>query len=219
MKKPLLIFDYDGTLHNTILIYEKAFRQCYAWLVEEGHTKQAVIPRERIAGWLGMNSRDMWNSFLPQLPESVKKEAGNRIGTAMVEQICHHQAQWYPGAEKVLNQLKEEGYSMVILSNCKIAYHQVNWQEFGMERWFMDFFDCESFDFRPKTEIIQEIKKALSPPFIVIGDRYSDLACARACQSPFIGCQYGFGEPGELEEADVLVDSVEKLPAAIASCC
>lgn len=71
-KKPTLIFDYDGTLHNTIVIYESAFRQCYDWLVKEGYAPVQKISTERISGWLGMNSREMWESFLPELPSEIK---------------------------------------------------------------------------------------------------------------------------------------------------
>lgn len=27
-----IIFDYDGTIHNTLGIYEPAFREAYQWL-------------------------------------------------------------------------------------------------------------------------------------------------------------------------------------------
>ena len=33
--KPTLIFDYDGTIHNTMVIYESVFRKNYEWLVKE----------------------------------------------------------------------------------------------------------------------------------------------------------------------------------------
>lgn len=85
--KPTLIFDYDGTIHNTIVIYESAFRQCYDWLVREGYAKKREIPREQIAGWLGMNSREMWSSFMPELLTEIREEAGRRVGGAMVEQM------------------------------------------------------------------------------------------------------------------------------------
>lgn len=213
--KPTLIFDYDGTIHNTMVIYESSFRKTYAWLVQEGYAAERQIPSEQIAGWLGMNSRDMWNAFMPGLAQEVKEEASLRTGTDMVKQVREHKAVWYPGAEKVLDELYEAGYPMVILSNCKIAYHEAHWQEFSMERWFSAFYDCESYAFAPKTEIIREVQKAFHGPYIVIGDRYSDLACARACNSPFIGCSYGFGQEGELEEADALIESIEELPGRI----
>lgn len=210
--KPTLVFDYDGTIHNTIVIYESAFRQCYAWLVEKGYAPEQEISAETIAGWLGMNSREMWNSFLPELSGEIKEEASRRVGDAMVGQIRARRAVWYPGAEETLDELRSEGYSMVILSNCKAAYRKANWEVFGMERWFSAFYDCESFGFAPKTEIIKAVKKSFDTPFIVIGDRKSDRDCALAGRSPFIGCLYGFGEEKELEGADAFVDSVRELP-------
>ena len=119
------------------------------------------------------------------------------------------------GAAKVLDELKREGYTMLILSNCKIAYREANWKEFSMERWFSAFYDCESFEFAPKTEIIRQVQKSFPGPFLVIGDRYGDLECARACRSPFIGCRYGFAKENELDGADALADSVEELPDKI----
>lgn len=213
--KPTLIFDYDGTIHNTMVIYESSFRKTYDWLVEEGYAPKQQIPSGQIAGWLGMNSRDMWNSFLPELRQEVKEEASLRTGRDMVKQVREHKAVWYPGEEAVLNELHMAGYQMLILSNCKIAYREVHWKEFSMERWFSAFYDCESYAFAPKTEIIKEVQKAFPGPFIVIGDRHSDFACARASKSPFIGCRYGFGEEGELEGADSLVESIGELPERI----
>ena len=213
--KPTLIFDYDGTIHNTMIIYESAFRQCYAWLVKEGYAPEMEIPTETVAGWLGMNSWEMWDSFLPELPGTIKEAASRRVGDSMVEQIQNHQAKWYAGAEKVLDELKADGYTMVILSNCKIAYRKANWKEFCMERWFSGFYDCESFDFAPKNKIIKKVQKDFAAPFVVIGDRRSDLDCAAACQCPFIGCLYGFGKDNELDGADSFVKSVRDLGITI----
>lgn len=50
--KPTLIFDYDGTIHNTIVIYESAFRQCYDWLVREGYAKNGRFPGNRLPAGL-----------------------------------------------------------------------------------------------------------------------------------------------------------------------
>lgn len=213
--KPTLIFDYDGTIHNTMVIYERAFRGCYEWLVAKGYAPRQEIPTEQIAGWLGMNSRDMWNSFLPELPEELKERASRRVGESMAKQILSHRAIWYPGAEEVLEQLKEEGYTMVIVSNCKILYHRANWNEFSMERWFAQFYDCETFGFAPKAEIIREVKKKYDMPYLFIGDRRGDLECARAWNSPFIGCGYGFGSDEELKEADAVAKSPQMLPELI----
>ncbi len=213
--KPTLIFDYDGTLHQTMAIYEPAFRRCHQWLVESGYAPEQKIGAGQIAGWLGMNSREMWNAFLPELGEELREEASRRVGEAMVEQIRNHCAIWYPGAEKALDELKADDYVMVMVSNCKIAYREANWQVFGLGKWFSAFYDCETFGFAPKTEIIREVQKTYPGPFIVIGDRRGDLECARACGSLFIGCRYGYGGRGELEGAAGFADSAGQLPGEV----
>ncbi len=39
-----------------------------------------------------------------------------------------------------------------------------------MERWFEQFYDCESYGFCPKTEIVQEVIRDYPGPYLVIGD-------------------------------------------------
>ena len=217
--RPTLVFDYDGTIHNTMKIYESAFRETFAWLVENNYTKMQNISSERIAGWLGLNSKEMWNSFLPELPYELKEEASRRVGEAMIKQIVSHRAVWYPGAEEMLNELKNRGYTMLVLSNCKIAYREAHWKEFRMERWFTRYYDCESFAFAPKTEIITQVQREYPGPYIVIGDRKSDLECANACGSPFVGCAYGFGSEGELEGADAMAGDVKDILQCVEQIC
>ena len=71
----------------------------------------------------------------------------------------------------MLTTLKNQGYYLVVLSNCKTAYRKAHWEEFGMKRWFERFYDCESYGFRPKTEIVQDIIREYPGPYLVIGNR------------------------------------------------
>ena len=155
------------------------------------------------------------DTFLPELDQRYKDQASAIVGDSMVRQIRKHRAVWYPGAEEMLTALKNRGYHLVILSNCKVAYRKAHWEEFRMERWFEQFYDCESYGFCPKTEIVQEVIRDYPGPYLVIGDRRQDLECARSCKSPFIGCLYGYGEKGELDGADYFVKSVEEITGII----
>ena len=47
-----IIFDYDGTIHNTLGIYEPAFREAYQWLSEQNVVEEQKIETAQIAGWL-----------------------------------------------------------------------------------------------------------------------------------------------------------------------
>ena len=99
MMTKTIIFDYDGTIHHTLGIYEPAFRETYQWLTEQKVTEEREIGSVEIAGWLGLNSKEMWNTFLPELDQSYKEQASRMVGDLMVRQIRKHKAVWYPGAD------------------------------------------------------------------------------------------------------------------------
>ena len=217
--KPFLMFDYDGTIHRTMKIYLKAFQETYDWLVSIDKAVPKKYKEEEVAEWLGMNAHDMWDLFMPTLPTRIKEEGSYRIGKAMLAQIEAHQAEWYDGAEEMLTALKEQGFEMVVLSNCKKAYRDANWKEFRMDRWFSKFYDCESYDFLPKSMIAQFISKEYDAPFVIIGDRYSDIACAAEGRGFSIGCMYGYGKNSELYSASFLAEEISDIPELVDRIC
>ncbi len=210
-----LIFDYDGTLHNTLPLYAPALRGEYARLVAEGLAPERELTDKEIGGWLGYNARDMWQGFLPELPPSRMEEAARRVGAAMEENITRYAA-FYPGVEETLDVLYAQGHQMVILSNCKTAYLEAHRRHFGLEKWFAGFYPCEAYGFVPKEEIYPHIARRFSGPYVMIGDRASDLKVGIAHGFPAIACAYGFGEPKEWKGAAAVMDSIRQLPAILA---
>ena len=117
-----IILDYDGTIHDTMRIYKKAFLKAYEWLVQEGKAVRREFDDSQISRWLGFNSKEMWNTFMPTLEEEYKTKASGMIGEFMVQQVIQGGASLYDGAEKVLEELKRDGNRLIFLSNCKEAY-------------------------------------------------------------------------------------------------
>lgn len=230
--KPVLIFDYDGTLHETMRIYAPAVYDTVRWLNTSCGVSVSVPDDARIQSWLGMNTADMWNSFMPDLDADLKKRAALRIGDGMLANLKAGRGGWYDGTEEMLDALAGAGFTMAVLSNCGISYAREHWNAFGMERWFTAFFPCECWDNAPKDGIMRDIardfdaavqktpvrkmsgdgarvavrKAPETPRFLVIGDRDSDFAAARRIGAPFIGCGYGYGLPEELAGADAVAD-------------
>jgi phosphoglycolate phosphatase len=157
--KPILIFDYDGTLHETMRIYAPAIRKVVRWLKDSCGVSVEVPPDQRISSWLGMNTADMWKDFMPELPEDLKKKAGKRVGDFMLEGLRTGRGAWYSGVPEMLDTFSGEGYSMAVLSNCGIGYAKAHWDTFSMDRWFTAFFPCECWDNAPKTEIMADIAR------------------------------------------------------------
>lgn len=209
-----LVFDYDGTIHETLVVYEPVIREVVAELEEKGlicKGKRAELTQDMIAGWLGVNAKEMWQQFQPDFSDEQRDMASAMVGERIEQFIRDGRGRWYEGAEEVLDDLKAKGYSMVILSNSKIKTRDFHFDFFNMKRWFDRWYDCESYGWAPKTEIIQDIKRQYGDDLVVIGDRKADIDAAVAAAVASIGCLYGYGSEAELGEATVKINDIREL--------
>lgn len=208
----VLIFDYDGTLNNSGLIYVPAFLNMYETMVRDGIAEARDWEPEEITRFLGYSAVEMWLEFMPDISRDLMSYYSASLGEEMLAMIEHGEARWYDGAEATLQALRDRGYRMVVLSNCKKHYMDVNREAFGMDRFFERYYDCESFDFAPKPEIFRDIhRECEAKRYIVIGDRRHDLEVAKEHDLLCIGCRYGYGKTEELEDADYQIEKIEEL--------
>lgn len=206
-----LLFDYDGTLHDSLAIYAPAVQQAYDTLVSKGLAQPKTWDRDTIRHWIGLSPEEMWNRFQPHLSQEEKQAGSAQIGRRMQELVEEGRARLYPGAPQVLDELKKRGVGMLLLSNCPVSYLQAHTACFGLERWFDGLYCGEEFGYRPKYEILPLLQIRWPGDFVVIGDRDQDMEMARRCGVPAIGCRYGYGSPEELAGADWLADSPQDL--------
>lgn len=210
-----LVFDWDGTLHDTARLYGRAFRRAYRWLVDQGYAPEREYTDQEVSIYLGMNAPDMWNRFMPQLPRPVKEKASAIIGEQMIGEIQAGGATLYPGVEQALGELKGQGFQMVILSNCGHDYMDAHRRAFQLERWFDGFYCCGDFGFAPKEEVFPLIRQRYPERFAVIGDRSSDFKVAAVHHLACIGCAYGFGAPEERVGLEQIARSAAELPGLV----
>ena len=210
-----LIFDYDGTLHQSMLTYAPAFRATCKMLADNGYMAEREFNDEEISYWLGFNSTDMWNNFLPDVPADVKENARIFLGQDMGQRVENGEGALYPHAEEVLAELKSQGHTLIFLSNCRVKYMERHSRIFGLQRFFDYFYCCEEFDFIPKYQIFRLFSLQHKGEFIVIGDRFHDIETAEKNGLKSIGCGYGYGKKGELSAADIIVDDITEIPQAV----
>lgn len=209
-----LIFDYDGTIHNSMKTYAPAFRSTMQWLAEKGYTQPRTYSDDEISYWLGFNSNDMWQNFMPGLDAGIRETARIRLGEDMARRVDSGEGELFAGAEEMLSQLKEMGHRLIFLSNCRIHYMERHRRVFTLDRFFDRFYCCEEFAFIPKYEIFGKIESEHPGKFIVIGDRFHDIETAVRNDLRSVGCGYGYGSPKELATADIIVNSpLEIIPA------
>lgn len=212
-----LVFDYDGTIQETLQIYEPAVLEVFSWLQSEGVYVEKPTT-ETISSWLGLRGETMWNLFAPNAPDNIKNEGSLRIGNAMRKAVINGIDPWFDGSREMLDTLKSRGYKMIVLSNCNLAYAQFNEMAFNMKSWFSEYIDCETHGGKSKATILSEriakesVNEKVSGKYIVIGDRASDREAAQKNEIPFIACRYGYARKGELDGADAYADSVREIP-------
>lgn len=210
-----LVFDFDGTLHRTDAIYGYAVRKVLRELPFSLPAEKYEVSDEALARYLGVNAREMWADFLPSLPADTVESVIARVGDYMREGILAGKTRLYDGIPSLLSSLKEQGHTLVILSNCTCAYMEAQRKTHDLDRWFCAYYCSEAYSDAPKDVIFHEIKSSFTGPFVMIGDRRSDICVAVAHQIRSVGCAYGYGAPGELDEADVVVNAVAELAGAM----
>lgn len=206
-----LFFDYDGTIHISEKIYIPAFRKAQEFLIKEGYLTEQNLTDREVTRFLGLIREEMWETYMPKLPENIKNQAGMVLGREMQRLILQGRAELYPGALETLRFLKNKGYILVFLSNCSENYLKNAQKAFPLEEIFEDFFTAEAFEYLSKPEILKSVLHRFPKEYLMIGDRKKDIDSGVKNDIPTIGCTYGYGGEEELNEADRLIDDIREL--------
>lgn len=210
-----VFFDYDGTLHDSMHLYGPAFRRAYDALVTDGWAAPRTFSDEEIASWLGYSPAAMWASFMPELPEAIWQRTSAAIGEEMRRLLAAGAGRLYPGAKAMLESLREEGCTLVFLSNCSGSYRDEHLAAFGLGGLFTGAWCAEDFEGLEKWQIYRQICARYPKPHLMVGDRHHDQEVAVRGNIPFVGCTYGFGTADELSRADVLVSTAPEIAGAV----
>ncbi len=202
-----IVFDYDGTLHETMRIYGPAFRMNYRNLTERGLVSPKDFTDGEIAYWLGFTAADMWNTFAPQLPPEERAACSTRIQNEMQRLILNGTAQLYPEIPGILDELKRRGYGIWFLSNCKTVYLEAHRKRFDLDRWFDGYYWAEAENWAPKPVILRKFLNEHAGDAVMAGDRFLDIDAGNACGIPTIAAAYGYGSPEEYKSASAVAET------------
>lgn len=217
-----LIFDYDGTLHNSIHLYGPAFRKAFAYLVDivpdmvvkSGYDLNKEWIDREISQWLGYTKDEMWATFMPFLPDTMKARAGKMIGDEMNRLLSQHKAYLYTDALETLSDLKKLSYKLVFLSNCSISYMEAHTRAFRLDEYFDRLVCAGQYPKKSKKDILAYlVDEGVVKPntSVMIGDRAQDIEAGLGNGLMTVGCLYGFGRHNELDQATVHIEAVREL--------
>ncbi|ACV21771.1 5'-nucleotidase [Slackia heliotrinireducens] len=202
-----VVFDFDGTLHDSMQVYPRALKAVCQGLMDRGLVERREMGDGEIAGYIGLTTKEMWQTFAPDLDEATQRQSGIEVGRTMDELIANGESKLYDGVPDMLQRVFDMGLDLVFLSNCRIAYQEVCRKAFGMDAWFSAYYNSEEAHDLPKEVIFERIAEVFDGDYLIVGDRDKDLQIAQVHGLPSIGCLYGYGSREELACATYLVES------------
>lgn len=193
----ILVFDFDGTIHNTEITYKKAITESLSEL-------NLDINDFDFKSFIGMGPKDVWDIILKDDSDKTPyiKKNGDRIIKYMKES-----GELYDGAIETLSYLKDK-YDLFILSKCRRVYMEAAREKFGLDSFFSKYFIGEDYDYLEKYKILRdEIKE----DYIIIGDRREDMEAGLKNNQRAIFAAYGYGSPSEADGVDISISSIKEL--------
>lgn len=210
-KVKTIFFDYDGTIHDSIHIYAPAFQKAYDYLVSHNLAESKKWTWKEISYWLGFSPPEMWNTFMPDLREEDKQRCSKIIAEELNKQLMGKKPVLYDGALEVLSYLKRKEYTLIFISNCKTFYMESHAELFQLKQYFHELICSEQYQFKPKSEIIMQIKNNFPQEMVMVGDRLQDMEAGKFNHIYTIGCSYGFGNQEELKKADIIINNIGEI--------
>lgn len=193
----IVIFDFDGTIHKTELVYKEAL---YQTLIDLGIDPKTVDYKK----YIGMSPKACWDDISKD--DSDKDYLINLNGKRIREKLEKTGA-LYENSYETLEYLKDK-YDLYILSKCLRAYMIEARRVFGLDRYFTKYLVGEDFDFIDKYKILRQ---TVTGDYLMVGDRKEDILAAYENKQKSVFASYGYGKPQEGELADYKIDDIRQL--------
>ena len=208
-RKPLLVFDNDGTLVDTEEIIFRSFE----------HVLNKYVPE------LKLTAEDRAFFMGPTLYESFAKYAPNEDTEKLVAEYREYnlkilsESKPFPHVPEVLEQLKNEGYEMVIASSKKTSTVIAGLESTGLDRFIKaeDVIGLEMVT-KPKPDkesIVRAYRlKGYGPDNVIyVGDSSSDIACGHNAGSYTVAYVSNKLKRAELEneKPNAIIDDFSEL--------
>jgi phosphoglycolate phosphatase-like HAD superfamily hydrolase len=206
----LVVFDVDGTLHDTFRWWSPTIRAGLRRFCEL-HGIDAPEPTDAQAeAVVGMKDAGVWGPFLPAAHQHRWQDLRAVVLPMEVEEVSRGVDYLFPGVRALLPHLRGIGVKVALASNCRRTYMGAMQHGQGLAALSDWQFCLDSPGVQTKTDMLRLAQQAAGARRVVmVGDREPDHEAARALGWPFVWrrngrCAIGDadlvwgGEPDEL---------------------
>ena len=205
MDKQLLIFDFDGTLIDSVPDLADATNTMLTTL------GKATYPIETIRNWIGNGSRLLVERALVGKVEVLENELtveeadhAEHLFFEAYKNLSGSKTVAYPDVDSGLKKLKDAGYTLALVTNKPIRFVPKILQSFGWQDLFSEVLGGDSLTTKkPDPAPLLHVCEALnvSPEqAIMIGDSRNDILAGQNANMDTLGLSYGYNYGQDIRE-------------------
>ena len=197
---PLLIFDWDGTLVDSIerivTSLQHASKQAAGITISDIHAKSVI----------GLGLKEAIIKLHPELDETGHHATLNNVADAYRQHYLFDNtvpAPLFPGVETLLDELRQQGHMLAISTGKSRAGLDRSIAEHGVADYFSATRCAGENRSKPHPEMLLEILEELNfsaSDALMIGDSEHDLMMANNAGMPCIGVTHGVQDGATLEK-------------------
>ncbi len=183
----LVVFDVDGTLHDTFAWWAPVIRDGLRRFAEQEGIDLVMPSDEEAEAVVGMRDAGVWSPFLPEEHKERWQDLRSVVVPLEVAEITRGVDYLFPGVRELLPHLRSCGVKVALASNCRTQYMTAVQHGQGLVH-LSDWQLClDSPGVGSKTDMLriaQESAAAQRP--VMVGDREPDHEAAEAHGWPFV---------------------------------
>lgn len=205
MNKQLLIFDFDGTLIDSVPDLADATNSMLTTLGKD------TYPIETIRNWIGNGSRMLVERALVgdvTVPEGALTQAeadhAEQIFFEAYKNLSGSKTVAYPDVDSGLKQLYAAGYTLALVTNKPIRFVPKILESFGWQDLFSEVMGGDSLpvkkpDPAPLLHVCDALNVSVAQS-VMIGDSRNDMLAGQNANMDTLGLSYGYNYGQDIRE-------------------
>ncbi|OLF35206.1 phosphoglycolate phosphatase [Psychrobacter sp. C 20.9] len=205
MNKQLLIFDFDGTLIDSVPDLADATNAMLTTLGKD------TYPIETIRNWIGNGSRMLVERALigdVTVPEGALTQAeadhAEQIFFEAYKNLSGSKTVAYPDVDSGLKQLHAAGYTLALVTNKPIRFVPKILESFGWQDLFSEVMGGDSLstkkpDPAPLLHVCDALNVSVAQS-VMIGDSRNDILAGQNTNMDTLGLSYGYNYGQDIRE-------------------
>lgn len=213
-----MAFDIDGTIFSSEGIILGVYEEAIELFKKKSGLAITIPTQARLMAQIGKPVKTIFLNLLPELSEADRDTISESVLNLLCLRIQSGEGVLYPGVAEALKEVYDMGYVILTASNGRLPYIETILHSAGVERFFSQKVTLDYKTLHTKGDILQyyiSYYKENPERFLMIGDRFSDYEAARVTGVPFLFCEYGHAEEGEIPDFYKKIGSISDLKSIL----